>query len=93
MTPVVAISKPAIVAATIDMGIIIFDSDSCSPSCFLRSELGLGISAVVASVSEKAVDSLSVGCTPVDSEKNAALNKLHLACYHRLKMFTYNCID
>ena len=32
MTPVVAISKPAIVAATTDMGIIIFDSDSCSPS-------------------------------------------------------------
>ena len=55
MTPVVAISKPPIVAATTN--IIIFGSDSCSPSFLGGSE--------VDSVSGKVV-----GCTPVDSEKN-----------------------
>ena len=78
MTPVVAISKPPIVGATTDIGIII---DSCCPSwVVIISGLVSGISAVdvlvcvgggfgdviVFSVSEKAVDTVSsevVGCT------------------------------
>ena len=69
MTPVVAISKPPIVAATTAIGTIIFDSGSCSPSFFLGLELGLGIFAVdgLFSVGDGCVDDSPWGSSGLGS--------------------------